>query len=840
VIGRRYRIVAPLGRGGMGEVYRADDLKLGHPVALKFLPPALAADRDRLDRLFAEVRIGRQVSHPNVCRLYDVVESEGGHFVAMEYVDGEDLAALLRRIGHLPLDKALELARDIGAGLAAAHDRGVVHRDLKPANVMVDGHGRARITDFGLAVLMEHGDDAVLAGTPAYMAPEQLAGGPATARSDLYALGLVFYEMFTGKRRFEATSVPDLIAQHRESRPLGLSSSVRGLPPAVERVIARCLEEDPASRPPSAHAVIATLPVGDALQAAIDAGETPSPAMVAAAGKVGDLRPAIAWSLLAATLVGMALLAAIASGTMLVRKVPLPKPPEVLKERARDIAARVGYTTRAADTAALFAWDNDYIRYVAERDRSPRRWDRLATARPAPISFYYRESPRHMLAENDEHRTLTEDPPMTLPGMIQVALDPDGRLSAFTAVPPQYDAAPAAGAEPDWTQLFAEAGLDVGLLHPAASTWAAPVDSDRKAAWEGTFPGQPDTPIHVEAASYHGRPVWFTVLGPWTPRQPPDRVLRLLPGSRLAEGVFLAALMLTQIAAVLLARRNVRAGRSDRRGAWRLAIFAFAAWLVAALIRADHFADIAEEYSTLVGLLSSALYWAALLWVLYVALEPYARRRWPHALISWSRLVAGRLTDPMVGRDLLVGVTLAVAIALIAGLITSVLPAWLGGAPLSPRITLISPLGGAKHMVFALLRFLPIGTAQALVGFCMLLLLRVLLRKESLAMAAFAAVSFTYNFGTIRRGENLALEVGVAALLSVILALIFVRIGLLALSTLAWSIQIVTGAPLTLDLSAWYADRSLIAMVAVGGVALYGFYTALGGKPLFGAALLED
>ncbi|HEV8254692.1 MAG TPA: serine/threonine-protein kinase, partial [Vicinamibacteria bacterium] len=759
MIARRYRIVAPLGRGGMGEVYRADDLKLGHAVALKFLPPAVAADRDRLERLFAEVRVGRQVSHPNVCRLYDVVESEGGHFVAMEYVDGEDLAALLRRIGHLPLDKALELARDIGAGLAAAHDRGVVHRDLKPANVMVDGHGRARITDFGLAVLMEHGDDAVLAGTPVYMAPEQLAGGPATVRSDLYALGLVFYEMFTGKRRFEAASVPDLIAQHRESRPLGLSSSVRGLPPAVERVIARCLEEDPASRPPSAHAVIATLPVGDALQAAIDAGETPSPAMVAAAGRVGDLKPAVAWSLLAATLAGMAIVATMASRTMLVRKVPLPKPPEVLKERARDIAARLGYTEPAVDTAGLFAWDDDYIRYVAQRDRSPNRWDRLATARPAPISFHYRESPRHMLAENDEHRALTEDPPLTLPGMIQVALDPAGRLSAFTAVPPRYDAAPAAGAEPDWTQLFAEAGLDAALLRPAASAWSAPVDSDRKAAWDGTYPGQADTPIHVEAASYHGRPVWFSVLGPWTPREAPGRVAGPLPGSGTAQGIFLAALFMTQIATVLLARRNVRAGRSDRRGAWRLAILAFAAWLVAGLIRADHFADVAEEYGVMTDLVTGSLYWAALLWVLYVALEPYARRRWPHTLISWSRLVAGRLTDPMVGRDLLVGVTLAVAIALTAGLITSVLPAWLGGAPLSPRVTLISPLGGAKHMVFALFRFLPIGTAQALVGFCMLLLLRVLLRKESLAIAAFAAISFTYNFGTIRRGENLALEV---------------------------------------------------------------------------------
>src|SRR5262249_6740813 len=153
LLAERYRIVAQLGRGGMGEVYRADDLKIGHPVALKFLPHEFASDRMRLERLIAEVRIGRQVSHPNVCRLYDIVEWQGTHFMAMEYVDGEDLASLLRRIGRLPVDKALDIARDLAAGLAAAHDLGVIHRDLKPANVMIDGRGKARITDFGLAAV---------------------------------------------------------------------------------------------------------------------------------------------------------------------------------------------------------------------------------------------------------------------------------------------------------------------------------------------------------------------------------------------------------------------------------------------------------------------------------------------------------------------------------------------------------------------------------------------------------------------------------------------------------------------------------------------------------------
>lgn len=152
VLAGRFRIVALLGKGGMGEVYRAEDMKLGQQVALKFLPAALAQDSQKFERLYAEVRLGRQVSHPNVCRLYDVVEWEGTHFISMEYIDGEDLASLLRRIGKLPHDKALDIARDLCSGVGAAHALGIVHRDLKPANVMLSRSG-AQLLDFGLAKL---------------------------------------------------------------------------------------------------------------------------------------------------------------------------------------------------------------------------------------------------------------------------------------------------------------------------------------------------------------------------------------------------------------------------------------------------------------------------------------------------------------------------------------------------------------------------------------------------------------------------------------------------------------------------------------------------------------
>src|SRR5580693_3230931 len=233
LLASRYRIVALLGKGGMGEVYRADDLTLGQAVALKFLPDEAARDEGLLERFRNEVRIARRVSHPNVCRVYDVGEVDGHTFFTMEYVDGEDLASLLRRIGRLPHDKALDIARQLCAGLAAAHAKGVLHRDLKPANIMLDGRGQVVITDFGLAGVAEdiRGPE-VRSGTPAYMSPEQLSGKEVSPRSDIYALGLVLYEVFTGKRAFaEKASEKTAGVLHGERTPSRPSSVVKDLDP---------------------------------------------------------------------------------------------------------------------------------------------------------------------------------------------------------------------------------------------------------------------------------------------------------------------------------------------------------------------------------------------------------------------------------------------------------------------------------------------------------------------------------------------------------------------------------------------------------------------------------
>ncbi len=263
LIAERYRIISLLGRGGMGEVFRAHDLTLGQPVALKFLPESMT-DESMLERFRNEVRIARRISHPNVCRVHDIGETDNRIFLSMEYVDGEDLSSLLRRIGRLPSDRALEIARKICAGLAAAHDKGVLHRDLKPSNIMVDTRGEVRIMDFGLAGLV-HDIEDVRSGTPAYMAPEQLVGKEVTARSDIYALGLVLYELFTGEPAFEGKTYEEIMRVRRESTPHRLSTLGRDLDPSVELVILRCLEEDPENRPSSALIVSAALPGGEYL-----------------------------------------------------------------------------------------------------------------------------------------------------------------------------------------------------------------------------------------------------------------------------------------------------------------------------------------------------------------------------------------------------------------------------------------------------------------------------------------------------------------------------------------------------------------------------------------------
>lgn len=840
ILVERYRIVALLGRGGMGEVYRAEDLKLGNVIALKFLPVSLQSDAAALAGFHAEVRNARQISHPNVCRVYDIGEVNGQHFLTMEYIDGEDLASLLRRIGHLPADKALETAHQICAGLAAAHDCGLLHRDLKPANIMLDGRGRVRITDFGLAL---SNDDAMsrseTAGTPAYMAPEQIAKGQASVRSDIYSLGLVFYELFTGRLPFQASTLVEWRRVHLESSPRSPSSLIKDIDPAVEKAILRCLEKDPAKRPASVRQVAAALPGGDPLAAALAAGETPSPEMVAASGETEGLRPAVAWAVLAGVIVSVMAAILLSGQTMLYRRVPLEKQPEALAEHARGILQSLGYSEPPADTSMGFYQGTDFLRYIAEHDKSKTRWDNLETG---AFVFWYRGSPRPLAAHFSYSfsnapilgSVWTDDPPLNVSGMTLVSLNPLGRLTQFVAVPPEAEKPAGAAPSPDWALLFSAAGLDLSKWPPAQPGWIPPVYSDARAAWTGSLAERPNIPMRIEAAAYRGKPVYFELIGPWT------RAERMQPyqptmGERasLVIGVVLDLSVL--IVSAVLARRNLRLGRGDRRGASRLAAFVFAAWAVAWFFGAHHVSDLDE-----IGLFIEFLAWgfalACLMWVLYISLEPYVRRRWPATLVSWSRLLAGGFRDPLVGRDVLAGCLLASFTLTLQRLAWFVF-SWLGYPPPQPDSGPQWQFLGAQPIVADVALALTYAPFLWLTELFILFLLRALLRKEWAAAVAWVLL----QTALVAAGNRLdpVASVGILIFLSPAV-FVMIRFGLLALVANFVVFNIVQNFPLTTQWSAWYAGISLAGILLIAAMAIYGFYTSLGGRPVFEGAVLEE
>jgi serine/threonine-protein kinase len=828
----RYRIVALLGRGSMGEVYRADDLRLGQPVALKFLPRSLERDAGRLERFLGEVRTA---SHPNVCRVYDIGEIGGRHFLSMEYVDGEDLAALLRRIGRLPADKAVDIARQLCAALAAAHDKGVLHRDLKPANVMLDGRGKVRLTDFGLAGTVGAGESD-MTGTPAYMAPEQFAGRAATVQSDIYALGLVLYELFSGKRAFEAPTIAELRRLHEESHAEQLTSSVRDLDPAVERVIFRCLEKDPGSRPASAIAVAAALPGGDPLAAALAAGETPSPEMVAAAGDAGGMRPAMAVVWLAAVLVGLFAVLMMATGNSALSKLALSDPPDVTLFKAREMLGRLGYTGAAADSAFGYQWDNGFIEWVVAHDRTAHRWDTLAKGHVL-LQSWHRTSPEPLVPMRFLGGRLIEggnvrqsDPPRDVTGMTLIVVDARGRLLHLEAVPPQLEPeTPGAAISIDWTRVLAETGIDPATLAPTAPRWVPAVYADQRAAWTGRYPDMPELPLRIEAAAARGKVVSLRVVLPWS--KPERQPAPVSTSAAATEILSIAILVAVIIGAMVFARRNLLLGRGDRKGATRLAAV-IATIVMAALLLEGHHVAAVDEIVVLLRAVCWSLFGAAFVWTLYLALEPPIRRRWPRTLIGWNRLLTGRLTDPLVGRDVLVGAAAGTAISLVA-YAQDFVGRWSTGLPPTPNLGLVGPLSGVAISVSWLLLTLYDAIFSALAVFFLVFLLRLVLRKDWLAAGAWAAIAIGQN---VLASPNPWTTAVVAALVVSAMVVVLFRFGIMSFSVATFFMAALTEFPLTGDVTAWYGTGSVVVLVALVGIAGYGFRTASAGKPLLGAA----
>jgi serine/threonine-protein kinase len=795
-IAGRYRIVFRAGQGGMGEVYRADDLKLNHPVALKFLPPGLNENSPLFQYLVNEVRLSRQIAHPNVCRVYDLAEVEGQHFLSMEYIDGEDLRSLLRRIGRLPPDKGIQIAQQLCAGLAAAHNKGVLHRDLKPANIMIDGGGQARITDFGLARLADENGSGEIAGTPAYMAPEQSTRGETTIQSDLYSLGLVLFEMFTGQPAYQAGSIP-------QQPPELAFRSAPELDPGVERIIAQCLQQDPQHRPKSARAVAAALPGGDPLAAALAVGETPSPEMVAAAGGEGVIGTRTGLVCLGGLAIGLVLACWLANSTYRVNRAGADKHPQAMAADARRIIEQLGYSTKSADSAFEYANEGT-----------------------ASLHFWYRQRPQY-LGVNDfftgynqlSYGRVTEDyPAWGAPGELGVRLNPRGELLDFRAVPPSVPLRSVPEREPEWTNWFPKEllGFDLGHLENTTDKVLRPHDPyDHLRVWRARGPTTNE--FYVVAAACDGRPTYFVA---WEPsRFETSSTSSPLDVQRIGSWMYLALVA----SASVLAWRDVRLRRSDRRGAFRVAFYFFVIGLLITAIQAQHTIGTSEAGVFELGLAQAASR-AIIFWLWYTALEPYVRRLWPHWLISWTRLLEGRWRDPLVGRDLLIGSLFGLALNLTQQL--SLLAAgWLGPGmqhfQSSPTWTLAGP-GSLSADVF--LKQLE-AVFLALFYLMSLLLLRFVSRRMVVVSVVFIALFTTLR---VARGMPVSLSDWLASALWMGISLwALIQWGFLAsvISLLCYSLLTF---PLTTNLSAWYASHGLAGIGTVIAIACLGFYTSKG------------
>ena len=254
----RYEIIEELGKGGMGRVYRVEDTKLKQEVALKLIKPEIAKDKKTIERFRNELKIARNIRHKNICGMFDLGETEGAHFITMEYIPGEDLRSFIRRIGQLPVGKSISISKQICEGMVEAHRLGVVHRDLKSNNIMIDKEGNARIMDFGIARSLEAKGitgAGVMIGTPEYMSPEQVEGKDVDQRSDIYSLGVILYEMVTGQVPFEGDTPFTIGVKHKSEIPQNPKKLNTQIPDDLSRLILKCLEKDKEKRYQSAEDV---------------------------------------------------------------------------------------------------------------------------------------------------------------------------------------------------------------------------------------------------------------------------------------------------------------------------------------------------------------------------------------------------------------------------------------------------------------------------------------------------------------------------------------------------------------------------------------------------------
>ena len=462
--------------------------------------------------------------------------------------------------------------------------------------------------------------------------------------------------------------------------------------------------------------------------------------------------------------------------------VPLEKPPDALVDRAKEIVRKLGYTEEPADTAQGFHAAGEYLEFLEQRDATSLALEG-AGDRVAGRAFLVPAEPEgSRVLERSSARVLIpglvgpDDPPLAESGMVSLEMSPSGSLFFFQAVPPQVDPSPAPTGEPDWAPLFAAARLDPSRFKPATPTWNPLAASDRRAAWEGEYPGLPGVPLRVEAAAYRGRPVYFYTIGPWTrPRM--MQAYKPSTTEKLSHVSWILIFVAMLCVGAYLARRNLRLGRGDRRGATRFATAVFAISAATWIFGGTHVADSAE-----LGLVFMRVGWSLFLagavWMVYVAVEPYVRRYWPGVLIGWSRLLAGRWRDPLVGRDILVGVVF-VAVGASVDQMPGTVSHLLGIAAPMPFVQSDLALMGLRGAIASFMLSLLLAVLLSITGLFLMFLLRRILRLQWLAAAAFVALIVLVSAASW--GTAIALlPLITTALFGCLIVLVVTRFGFLA------------------------------------------------------------
>ncbi len=617
--------------------------------------------------------------------------------------------------------------------------------------------------------------------------------------------------------RIDAKTLTDLRQLHDTATLTTPSAIVTDLDPAIERVILRCLDKDPDQRPASALTVAAALPGGDPLAAALAAGETPSPELLVAAGESVAVPVVPALAMLAGFFLVLVLGVVSGSRASIISQLPMAIPPDALADRANQILKKLGHGSGGADRAMGFHFDGDYIRW-AQRNGPPAWWTDLRIGRPAALIFWYRTSPETLAPSAPASRVNARDPPMMLPGMQQVFLDTEGRLVEFHAVPPGI-ALENPAADAPWPALFEAADLDARTFTPASPKWLPPVFADATAAWEGPMSGRADLRVRIEAASYRNHPVSFQVVWPWTEPPRPDASQRT-GLQRLTDATSIAVWVAMLAGAVLLARRNLRGNRSDRRGAARLAIGMTAASIALNLLAATHVANPGIERMQIAGGLAFAVFNGGIVWIYYLAIEPYARRFWPDALLGWTRLLSGHVRDPRVGRELLIGLAFGTVGLLID--LAKLVPMALGWRiPALPLGNSLQYLDGVPSVLAQWLGIAIGGLMSALAIALIFLVLRLLLKRPRAALVVgFLILLLLLNSGSFISGNwfDRFNNLGFTVLLTFVLH----RFGLLATATTLFVENIMNSVPLTTNLAAWWSGpmiASLIMLIAIGWLA---------------------